>query len=355
MSVSELRTAIAKVANGDLTFRVSVDETDPLGRLRTEYNHATGSIRAVLSDLSQVTTRLDATISETIRRTEEVARVTVQAGQSLRKAAENSNLQMTNIGKISRDVKGISASIEKIAYSSCDVMTHARKASGDGANAAGIGQLTTTQMLNMRKISWQNVENIIALNEQIHAISGIITLISGIASQANLLALNAAIEAARAGEHGHGFSVVAGGIKNLAGETEKATSQLESLIRAIQAKSEQSAGSAKTSFAEIETSIESVNRTVDSCNLLIEEADTVSEGVTEIIRATEDLAAWIATLIRGIESLSVLTADNQRWIEDLVARAQETQTSTAQITGTSAELAEIARQCGKIMGNFRLN
>ncbi|MDD1688688.1 MAG: PAS domain-containing protein, partial [Methanoregula sp.] len=110
VSVSELRTALAKVANGDLTFRVSVDETDPLGRLRTEYNHATGSIRAVLSDLSQVTNRLDATISETIRRTEEVARVTVQAGQSLRKAAENSNLQMTNIGKISRDVRSISAS-----------------------------------------------------------------------------------------------------------------------------------------------------------------------------------------------------------------------------------------------------
>jgi methyl-accepting chemotaxis protein len=354
-SVSELRTALAKVANGDLTFRVSVDETDPLGRLRTEYNLATGSIRAIVSDLSQVTNRLDAAISETIRRTEEIAGATVQAGQSLRKAAENSKLQMTTIGKISGDVRGITASIEKMASSSRDVMIHAGKVSGDGANAAANGQLTTTQMLNMQKISRQNGENIVALNEQIHSISGIITLISGIASQTNLLALNAAIESARAGEHGHGFSVVAGGIKNLAGETEKATSQLESLIRAVQAKSEQSAGSAKTLFAEMETSIGSVNMTVDSCTLLIEEADTVSEGATEITRAAEDLAECFAILITAIESLLVLATDNQRRMEEIAARAQETQTSAAGITGTSAELAEIARQSRNIMGNFRLN
>ena len=77
--------------------------------------------------------------------------------------------------------------------------------------------------------------------------------------------------------------------------------------------------------------------------------------MTEITRATEDLAECVATLIKGIESLSILATDNQRRMEEIAARSQEIQTSTAGITGTSAELAEIARQSRKIMGNFRLN
>ena len=52
-SASELQTALAKIASGDLTYRVSVDEADPLVRLKTDYNMAVDSISAVLSDLTQ--------------------------------------------------------------------------------------------------------------------------------------------------------------------------------------------------------------------------------------------------------------------------------------------------------------
>ncbi len=79
------------------------------------------------------------------------------------------------------------------------------------------------------------MDDITALNEQMRAISKIVNLITDIANQTNLLALNAAIEAARAGEHGRGFAVVAGEVKNLAGESKKASSQIESLIKGIQA------------------------------------------------------------------------------------------------------------------------
>ena len=114
-------------------------------------------------------------------------------------------------------------------------MTHAEKASKEGAQAAEIGKVATTKMQNVEKISKQSMDDITALNEQMRAISKIVNLITDIANQTNLLALNAAIEAARAGEHGRGFAVVAGEVKNLAGESKKASSQIESLIKGIQA------------------------------------------------------------------------------------------------------------------------
>jgi methyl-accepting chemotaxis protein len=355
VSADELQMALSKIASGDLTYQVSIDDADPLVRLKADYNAAVGSIRIVLSDLMQGMIKLDTTINDTIKSTEEIAKATEQVAISSQKAADNSKLQLTNVDKISTDISDISASIEEIASTSHDVMTHAEKASREGAQAAEIGQLATTKMQNVEKISKQSVDEITALNEQMRAISKIVNLITDIANQTNLLALNAAIEAARAGEHGRGFAVVAGEVKNLAGESKKASSQIENLIKAIQAKSEQTSTSMKNSFEEIKTGIESVNKTVESLNLIIAEANIVTLGVTEITKATEDQAQATNKLMTGIESVSTLTRDNQKRMEDMAALAEETSASTEEIASASAELAEMAEHSRKMMEKFHLN
>ena len=355
VSAGELQMALSKIASGDLTYRVSIDDADPLVGLKEDYNAAVESIRIVLSDLMQGMIKLDATINDTIRSTEEIAKATENVAISSQKAADNSKLQLTNVEKISTDISDISASIEEIASTSHDVMTHADKASKEGAQAAEIGQLATTKMQNVEKISKQSVDDITALNEQMRAISKIVNLITDIANQTNLLALNAAIEAARAGEHGRGFAVVAGEVKNLAGESKKASSQIENLIKAIQAKSEQTSTSMKNSFEEIKTGIDSVNKTVASLNLIIAEANIVTLGVTEITKASEDEAQATNTLMSGIESVSTLTRDNQKRMEDMAALAEETSASTEEIASASAELAEMAEHSRKMMEKFHLN
>jgi methyl-accepting chemotaxis protein len=355
VSADELQMALSKIASGDLTHRVSIDDADPLVRLKADYNKAVESIRVVLSDLTLAMTRLDATINDTIRSTEEIAKATEHVAISSQKAADNSKLQLTNVEKISDEISDISASIEEIASTSHDVKTHAEKASREGEQAAEIGQLATTKMQNVEKIAKQSVDDITALNEQMRAISKIVNLITDIANQTNLLALNAAIEAARAGEHGRGFAVVAGEVKNLAGESKKASSQIETLIKSIQAKSEQTSTSMKHSFEEIKTGITSVNRTVESLNLIVSEANIVALGVAEITKATEDQAQATNTLMNGIESVSTLTRDNQKRMEDMAALAEETSASTEEIASASAELAEMAERNRTMMKKFVLN
>jgi len=354
-SASELQTALSKIASGDLTYRVSVDDADPLVRLKADYNAAIDAIGIVLSDLMQSMVKLDATINDTIKSTEEIAKATEQVAISSQKAADNSKVQIKNVEKISTEISDISASIEEIASTSHDVMTHADKASKEGAQAAEIGKVATTKMQNVEKISKQSVDDITALNEQMRAISKIVNLITDIANQTNLLALNAAIEAARAGEHGRGFAVVAGEVKNLAGESKKASSQIENLIKTIQAKSDQTATSMRKSFEEIKTGIDSVNKTVESLNLIISEANIVSLGIKEITKATEDEAQAANTLLSGIESVSTLTQDNQQRMEDMAALAEETSASTEEIASASAELAEMVDRSRKMMEKFRLN
>jgi methyl-accepting chemotaxis protein len=354
-SAIELQSAMAKIAAGDLTSTVSIDEADPLVKLKVDYNSSIDSIRKVLSDLLITITRLDNTVKDTIRSTEEIARATEQVAISGQKSSENVKAQLASAEKISNDMAEISASIEQIASTSHDVMTHANKAATEGEQAAEIGKLATGKMQIVEQISKQSVDEIVALNEQMHQISKIVNLITDIANQTNLLALNAAIEAARAGEHGRGFAVVAGEVKNLAGESKKASGQIEGLIKGIQAKSDQTAASMKNSFVEIQSGIESVNRTVESLNTIVSEAKIVSLGVNEITKATEDQAQATNQLMTGIESVAKLTRENQERMEEMAALAEETSASTEEIASASAELAVMAERSKKMVNGFRLN
>jgi methyl-accepting chemotaxis protein len=233
-------------------------------------------------------------------------------------------------------------------------MTHAETAAQEGVRAAAIGKTATDKMQAVEKISLQSVNEITALNEQMHQISKIVNLITDIANQTNLLALNAAIEAARAGEHGRGFAVVAGEVKNLAGESKKASSQIETLIKSIQSKSEVTASSIQSSFDEIKGGIDSVNMTVESLNRIITESNVVSQGVTEITKATEGQAQDTAGLVSGIESVRTATKDNQHHMEDMAALAEETSASTEEIARASAELSSRVVRCRGMMEKFNI-
>jgi methyl-accepting chemotaxis protein len=76
------------------------------------------------------------------------------------------------------------------------------------------------------------------LTGSINDIERVVKMIAGIAAQTNLLALNATIEAARAGAAGAGFRVVAGEVKALSQQTERATDEIVASVRRIRARAQ---------------------------------------------------------------------------------------------------------------------
>ena len=188
-SASELQTGLAKIAGGDLTFQLSIDDADPLVRLKKDYNSSVVAIRSVIAELMQAIRKLDVTIQDTIRSTDEIAKATEQVAISSQKATDNAKTQLASVEKISGVISDISASIEEIASTSHEVMTHAEKAAREGVRAAGVGKTATDKMQAVEKISQQSVNEITALNEQMRQISKIVNLITDIANQTNLLAL----------------------------------------------------------------------------------------------------------------------------------------------------------------------
>ena len=76
------------------------------------------------------------------------------------------------------------------------------------------------------------------LTNSIGEIERVIRMIATIAAQTNLLALNATIEAARAGEAGAGFRVVAGEVKSLSQQTQRATDEIVASVKQIRARAQ---------------------------------------------------------------------------------------------------------------------
>ncbi|OKH87819.1 methyl-accepting chemotaxis protein [Thalassospira sp. TSL5-1] len=108
-------------------------------------------------------------------------------------------------------------------------------------------------------------------------IGKVVDIVKRISDQTKMLALNATIEAARAGEAGKGFAVVANEVKNLATQTEKAISDINDQIQAIQRATSSAVGA-----------IEGIGGSIDEVNRL---SIDISDAIQHQTTAIEDISA----------------------------------------------------------------
>src|SRR5690606_2810509 len=125
----------------------------------------------------------------------------------------------------------------------------------------------------------QSAEQVFELREKAAKITEFSNLVGDIANQTQLLALNASIEAAHAGELGRGFQVVAGEIRKLSEESNRAVAEIHGLITEIQ--------------GQIQTVVHRIRDQAE----LGEEEFRKTESVTENIRSVEQSTARVAEAV----------------------------------------------------------
>ncbi|MCK0745875.1 methyl-accepting chemotaxis protein [Chromohalobacter nigrandesensis] len=277
--VREAKAYAEAIAEGDLTRPMAGVGQDELSELQT----ALGGMRDGLGGM--VAQVRDASDSVAIA-SEEIA----LGNQDLASRTEHS------LGHLQQSVTSITqltSSVQQTAYAaqrSEELATHTAEAAVRGGDA--VKDVVT----RMRAIA-----------EAEQRIGDIVGLIDDIAFQTNLLALNASVEAARAGGQGRGFAVVASEVRNLAGRSATAASEIKTLIHDSRETVESGVQQAEATGATIEEIVTGVQR--------------VSEAISEISAATREQSQGIEQVSQSVERIDRMIQQNAALVEESAAAA----------------------------------
>ncbi|MFV3073568.1 cache domain-containing protein [Niveispirillum fermenti] len=232
---------------------------------------------------------------------------------ALQKQAEmtgdQSNLVADN-AQVARDnAQTVAAATEELSASSAEI-----------GRQVGITAQITAEAVDKAHNARRIVDDLSAV---VANVQGVVGLISEIASQTNLLALNATIEAARAGEAGKGFAIVAGEVKNLAGQTARATDDIGSQARAVQTAADDAAGMI-SAIADI--------------------IDSIGHNSSAIASAVNQQGAATAEISRNVHEAALRTGDVSESIVTVREGAHFTMSASSQLHAAAGELSEQAEQ-----------
>ncbi|HET9655421.1 MAG TPA: methyl-accepting chemotaxis protein [Kineosporiaceae bacterium] len=201
------------------------------------------------------------------------------------------------------------------------------------ASSAAAATTVTAAASSVTQKVQSSVDHLLASASQI---DGVVATVTAVSDQTRLLALNATIEAARAGEAGKGFAVVANEVKQLAGETNDATTRITGQLSQLAQDSEQ----VRQAVAEIAGVLTEVERLQQTIAAAVQEQ---SDVIAEVTRAAGHAASAAGDLDNALESSTHATqaADAalgraRSWLDRLSSAASGQQ---AEITGLGSGLA----------------
>jgi methyl-accepting chemotaxis protein len=318
-AILDLLKVVSAAADGNLTVRARVT-AGSLGSVADAFNQMLESWVHLLSDVQKL-------FSLT---TEAIGKIQ----QSSETMAAGATQQVQGIFGANASVREMADSIQRVSKNAETAALAAKRAQESALTGSDTVQNVVRGMEGLRANVQAGAKKIKNLGDRSMEITSIVGTIARISEQTNMLALNAAIEAARAGEHGRGFSVVADQVRQLAERTASATQEIDSLVRQIQAETNESVEAIEQQTEVVETESQVVGRAGEVLHHIREvstqSADLVAD-ISAISKAQVDGAMGVANVMQQISEIATQTKkgadESLRFTKDLSVLSKELQAS----------------------------
>ncbi len=291
-AVESIGAGLAKLAQKDLSYRLSEDIPQAYRKLQTNFN---GAIEQLANAFEGVNLSVEAVHS---------------GAQEITTAAND----------LSRRTEQQASSLEETAAALDEITTTVRKTAEGAKRAREVVSTAHADAERGREIVSKAVEAMGKIEKSSQQISQIIGVIDEIAFQTNLLALNAGVEAARAGESGRGFAVVASEVRALAQRSAEAAKEIKALI--------------STSATQVGEGVELVAQTGKALERIEGKVSEINEVVAEIAVSAQEQATGLQQVNTAINQMDQGTQQNAAMSEQASAASQ----SLAQESGRLSQL-----------------
>jgi methyl-accepting chemotaxis protein len=325
--LNAMTAAMVRVAGGDTAVAVpALGQADEIGKLAG----ALETFKANLIESRRLAAEREAEQAAKERRADVVAAAVAEFEHSVGEVVSTVSSASTELEAAASTLTGTA---EATQHKSGMVAAASEQASGNvQAVAAATDEMTSSIHEIARQVQHSNAKaraavadvkatdtKVTELLEAAGRIGEVVKLITAVAEQTNLLALNATIEAARAGEAGKGFAVVASEVKQLAGQTAKATEAIGAQITAMQAATREAAAS-----------IQMIGATIVE----------VSDVAAAIAAAVEEQGAATQEIARNVQQAAKGTVEVATSIVEVNQGAVETGSASTQVLSAAQELSQ---------------
>ncbi len=317
-AILQLLDDITNLADGDLTVDANVTE-DFTGAIADSINFTIASLRSLVGTINVTTAKVANAASTTAGTARQMTTASERQAQEIVSAANT-------VTESSRSLQQVASRAEQLAQEAASSVQIAHS----GTETVG---RTIQGMAALREQIQDTAKRIKRLGESSQEIGNIIEFINDIAEQTNTLALNASIQAAMAGDAGRGFAVVADEVQRLAERATTATKQIETLVKTIQADTQE----AITSMERSTTNVVAGAKSAEEAGQALAKIESSSTSLSQLIHQISadasrqsSSANQIATTMQSIRAIAVSTAQSAA--------------QTAQAIGEMSSLSEQLRQ-----------